>query len=213
MAKAGKLFIAAVALVAARHLLQPTFVPAPAGRAMPMATAAGASAMLGAAPAVADKIDEAAATLSSASYAFLKDIDWNADYYKMLPSVSNIKALDAVAASLNMGAAMDSKALNAGVLAHIKAIGSVDEKGVTSLADYSAINAAIGHMIASVPASKTLDVYGAFQGLVSEDVMKYLVTTVNGASTSKYPADAQLAYQAFMDFKDVVKASQPAAAR
>ena len=44
-----------------------------------------------------------------------------------------------------MGAAMDSAALKAGAEAHHKAIGSIDAKGVTTLADYEAVNAAIGH--------------------------------------------------------------------
>merc|ERR1711879_864970 len=46
--------------------------------------------------------------------------------------------------------------------AHSKAIGSMDGKQVTSLADFTAVNSAIGHMIASAPASKTMDVYNAF---------------------------------------------------
>eukprot|EP00441_Pelagodinium_beii_P040594 CAMPEP_0197645930 /NCGR_PEP_ID=MMETSP1338-20131121/21144_1 /TAXON_ID=43686 ORGANISM="Pelagodinium beii, Strain RCC1491" /NCGR_SAMPLE_ID=MMETSP1338 /ASSEMBLY_ACC=CAM_ASM_000754 /LENGTH=42 /DNA_ID= /DNA_START= /DNA_END= /DNA_ORIENTATION= len=42
---------------------------------MPLSTAAGAAAMLGAAPAYADKIDDAAKKLSVESYDFLKKID------------------------------------------------------------------------------------------------------------------------------------------
>jgi len=37
--------------------------------------------MLGAAPAYADKIDDAAKKLSEASYPFLKEIDWTSDVY------------------------------------------------------------------------------------------------------------------------------------
>ncbi len=77
MAKASKMLVAAAA-VAALCKLQGAFVPSPAGRSM-MGTAAGAAAMLGAAPAYADKIDDAAKKLSEASYPFLKEIDWTSD--------------------------------------------------------------------------------------------------------------------------------------
>ena len=78
------------------------------------------------------------------------------DIYGDLPGVPHPVILDAIKPILAMGAAMDSAALKKGVMAHVKAIGSVDGKGVTSLEDYTAINAAIGHMVASVPAYKTL---------------------------------------------------------
>merc|ERR1711974_499075 len=50
---------------------------------------------------------------------------------------------------------MDSNLLKAGVQAHHKAIGSASG-GVTSQADFEAINAALGRMIASVPESKVM---------------------------------------------------------
>merc|ERR1711879_1018920 len=100
-------------------------VPGPAGRSMATGAAAGA-AMLGAAPAYADKIDDAAKKLSEASYPFLKEIDWKSDVYGKLPTQSPAEVIKAV----------DS-------------IGSMDAKQVTSLADYTAVNSAIGHMIAS----------------------------------------------------------------
>ena len=54
----------------------PAFVPGPARPARSMApAAAGALSMLGAAPAFADKIDDAAKVLSEKSYPFLKEID------------------------------------------------------------------------------------------------------------------------------------------
>merc|ERR1712107_854415 len=180
MAKGSKMLVAAAA-VAALCKLQGAFVPAPTGRAVPLSTAAGAAAMLGAAPAYADKIDDAAKKLSADSYDFLKKIDWSSDIYGKLPSSSPPVVLDAIKPVLAMGAAMDSAAFKKGVMAHVKAIGSVDGKGVTSLEDYTAINAAIGHMVASVPAWKTLDVYGP---------------------------EAEKAYKAFLEFKDVVKSSQ-----
>eukprot|EP00972_Heterocapsa_arctica_P033407 4917829-Heterocapsa_arctica.AAC.1 len=60
-----------------------------------------------------------------------------------------------------MGAAMDPAALKAGGLAHHKGILSIDKAGVTTLGDYEAINAAIGHMVASAGQAKTMDVYNA----------------------------------------------------
>merc|ERR1712107_269705 len=86
----------------------------------------------------------AAKKLSADSYDFLKAIDWNEATWAQLPSASPPVVLDAIKPVLAMGAAMDSAAL---------------KKGVTTLADYEAINAAIGHMVASVPAWKTLDVW------------------------------------------------------
>merc|ERR1712224_631095 len=95
---------------------------------------------------------------------------------------------------------MDSAALKKGVMAHVKAIGSVDTKGVTTLEDYTAINAAIGHMVASVPAYKTLDVYGGVANIFPKEAQEYLA--------SKYGGDAEQAYNAFLEFKDVVKSTQ-----
>eukprot|EP00931_Biecheleriopsis_adriatica_P110486 TRINITY_DN8477_c0_g1_i2.p1 TRINITY_DN8477_c0_g1~~TRINITY_DN8477_c0_g1_i2.p1 ORF type:complete len:220 (-),score=64.17 TRINITY_DN8477_c0_g1_i2:154-753(-) len=198
MAKASKMLMVAAAALALCQFRQRAFVPPPASQKLPVS--AGAAAMLGAAPAYADKIDDAAKKLSADSYAFLKAIDWNEATWAKLPSASPPVVLDAIKPVLAMGAAMDSGALKKGMLAHIKAIGSVDEKGVTSLSDYEAINAAIGHMVASVPAWKTLDVYGAFATIFPAEAQAYLA--------SKYGADAEKAYAAFLEFKDVVKSSQ-----
>merc|ERR1739841_171822 len=90
----------------------------------------------------------------------------------------------------------------AGGDAHHKAIGSMDGKLVTSLADYEAVNAAIGHMVASAGESKTMDVYNAIAGFnLGKDVGPYMMSKVNAA-------DASAAYKAFLEFKDAVKASQ-----
>merc|ERR1712054_282252 len=75
-------------------------------------------------------IDGAAKKLSDASYPFLKGIDWTSDIYlKPLPGANVKDVLKAVD----------------------KAIGSIDGNGVTSAADYEAVNAALGKVIASVP--------------------------------------------------------------
>merc|ERR550537_992176 len=105
---------------------------------------------------------------------FLSEVDWSANYYTKIPGASPSQVLKAIDKALVMGASMDPAALKAGVLAHHAAIGSVDGKGVTSAADFEAINAALGHMIASVPTSKTMDVYNAFSAIVPKDVPTYL---------------------------------------
>merc|ERR1711997_688869 len=108
--------------------------------------------------------------------------------------------MGAIGTAIDMGAAMDPKLLKAGVEAHHKAVGSAGSGLVTSQADYEAVNAALGRMVASVPESKTMDVYNAFSALVSPEVPTYLMSTVK-------EADAKKAYEAFLKFKDVVKAN------
>merc|ERR1712151_1242758 len=92
-----------------------------------------------------DSIGAAAKKLSDASYPFLKSVDWTSDLYiKPLPGVSAKDALKAIDKAIVMGSAMDGNALKAAAEAHHKAIGSIDAKGVTSAADYEAVNAALG---------------------------------------------------------------------
>merc|ERR1712056_79606 len=99
-----------------------------------------------------DSIGAAAKKLSDASYPFLKEVDWTSDLYlKPLPGVSASQALKAVDKAIVMGSAIDGNLLKAAAEAHHKAIGSIDGKGVTSAADYEAVNAALGKVIASVP--------------------------------------------------------------
>merc|ERR1711982_292298 len=62
-------------------------------------------------------------------------------------------------------------------------------------AQLTAINAAIGRMIASVPESKTMDVYNSVSALVDSNVPAYLMSTVKAA------------YAALVDFAGVVKAN------
>merc|ERR1711971_1265240 len=149
-----------------------------------------------------DKIGEAAKKLSDASYPFLKEVDWTSDLFiKPLPGASASQALKAIDKAIVMGSAMDGNLLKAAAEAHHKAIGSVDGKGVTSAADYEAVNAALGRAIASVPTSKVMDVYNAFSGLVNPAVPNKLFSSVNAL-------DANAAAKAFYEFKDVVKAAQ-----
>merc|ERR1712113_168981 len=71
--------------------------------------------------------------------------------------------------------------------------------GLCTEAQLTAINAAIGRMIASVPESKTMDVYNSVSALVDAKVPEYLMSTVK-------EADAKAAYAALVDFAGVVKA-------
>jgi hypothetical protein len=132
----------------------------------------------------------------------MKEVNWNSYAYLVKPGSAPasdwVKAVDK---AIVMGASMDSELLKKGVMAHHKAMGAVSESNpVLSKADFEAINAAIGRMIASVPESQTMDVYNAFSGLTSADVPPFLMSTVK-------EADAKAAYAALMDFKDVVKAN------
>merc|ERR1711933_198400 len=162
------------------------------------ATAAAAAA----APAHADEIGNAAKKLAEKAYPFMKEVNWNSTAYLLKPGSAGagdwVKAVDK---AIVMGASMDSKLLKAGVMAHHKAIGSVTEANpVMSKADFEAINAGIGRLIASVPESQTMDVYNSVAALVPAEMPKYLMSTVK-------EADAKKAYEAFLKFKDVVKAN------
>merc|ERR1712207_55267 len=137
--------------------------------------------------------------LSAAAYPFIKDIDWTSDLaLKPIPGASAQTVMKAVDKMIVMGAAMDGGALKEAAEAHVKAINGVDAKGVLSQSDFEAINAGLGKAIASVPTSKVMDVYNAFAGIVSPVVPNYLYSSVS-------PNDAQAAYNALLEFKDLVK--------
>merc|ERR1712014_128235 len=107
-----------------------------------------------------------------------------------------MKAVDKM---IVMGSAMDGAALKEAAQAHVNGI---DAKGVLSQGDFEAINAGLGKAIASVPTSKVMDVYNSMAGLIgSSPVPNYLYSQVN-------PQDAQAAYNALLEFKDVVKAAR-----
>merc|ERR1711972_872197 len=185
------------AVAAVWHLRQPAFVP-PAGRMA--APAAGAVAMIGAAPAFADEIGDAAAKLSKAAYPFMKEVDWNSNLYAVKPgSADAVSWAKAIGKMIDMGAAMDTKMLKAGAEAHHAAIGGLSPSGLCAEAKLTGILAAIGRMIASVPESKVMDVYNSVGALVDSSVPAYLMSTVK-------EADAKAAYAALVDFAGVVKA-------
>merc|ERR1712226_170134 len=165
-------------------------------KAHPIAPAASTSSVSGA------SIDGAAKKLAAAAYPFVKDVDWSSDLALKNPgSAGPQQVLKAIDKALVMGAAMDGAALKEAAKAHVKAIGSMDAKGVTTQADFEAINAGLGKAIASVPTSTVMDVYNAFSGIVDPAVPNYLYASVD-------PQHAQAAYNGLMKFKDVVKAAR-----
>merc|ERR1719245_1939719 len=95
---------------------------------------------------------------------------------------------------------MDPKLLKAGAEAHHAAIQGLPASGVCSESQLTAILAAIGRMVASVPESKTMEVYNSVGALVDPKVPAYLMSTVK-------EADAKAAYSALLDFTNVVKAN------
>jgi hypothetical protein len=156
-----------------------------------------------------DRIGDASKKLSAESYPFLKEIDWKSDIYiKPLPGVTAQQALKAVDKTIVLGSAMDGDLLRAAAEAHHKAIGSIDAKGVTSEADYEAVNAALGRVIASVSTTKVMDVYNAWAGLLNNGLEKGVVP--NKMISMVNPLDANAAAKAFYEFKDVVKKAQSA---
>merc|ERR1712061_930616 len=121
--------------------------------------------------------------------------------YELSPGAADADGwTKAIGKMIAMGAAMDSKLLAAGADAHHKAMQGLPANGVCSESQLTAINAALGRMIASVPESKTMDVYNSVSAIVDPKVPAYLMSTVK-------EADAKAAYAALIDFTNVVKAN------
>merc|ERR1711948_148358 len=147
-------------------------------------------------------IGDAAAKLSKAAYPFMKEVPWNSYLYSTNPgSADAVSWTKAIGKMIDMGAAMDTKLLKAGADAHHAAIGGLPASGVCSEAQLTAINAAIGRMIASVPESKTMDVYNSVSALVDSRVPAYLMSTVTGGSIGA--AAGKLSAAAYPFIKDV----------
>merc|ERR1712003_474679 len=147
-------------------------------------------------------IDSAAAKLTTASYPFMQSVDWASDLYsKPLPGASPLAVTKAIDKMLVMGASMDGKLLKEAAEAHHKALGGMDSKLVATQEDYTAVNAALGKVIASVPSSQVMDVYNSFSKLVSGSVPNKLFSTVN-------PLVAARAYDGLISFTNTVKAAQ-----
>merc|ERR1719428_1568173 len=197
-----KVLLVAAAFAAVWHAQQ-TFVPPPqqpaSRQAAPLA-AIPAAALLAASPSYADKIGDASKKLGAAAYPFLKSVDWNSDLFAKFPSEPQ-KTLKAIDKALVMAASIDGKALKAAAEAHHKAIGSVDSKGVTSQADFTAIVDGLGRVVAGVPEKQVLDVFYAFADIAPKTLPEYIFKTVDGAAAYK-------AAGAFFEFKDAVKAAR-----
>jgi len=179
----------------------PCFIAGPNRQAATVA--AGSVAALGAAPAFADQIGDAAKKLADASYPFASEVDWKNGIYLQAPGkFQPLEAIKAIDKMIVMGSQADPKLLKAAADAHHKAIGSIKgANGVTSKADWEAVNAALGRVIASVPEATVMDVYKSVSAITDPGVPAYLKSKV-------VAADAEKAYSAFLEFKDVVKANQ-----
>lgn len=196
----------AVGVAVACCIQKQSFVPGPVGKRAAPVLAATTAATLATPAAFADEIGAAAKKLSDASYDFAKEVDWNNGLYLQAPGqLQPLKALNAIDKMIVMGAQADPKLLSAAAAAHHKAIGSISgANGVTSKADWEAVNAALGRVVASVPEATVMDVYNAVSDITDPGVPAYLKSLVNGA-------DAERAYAAFLEFKDVVKKNQVSA--
>jgi len=148
-------------------------------------------------------VDAAAGKLADAAYPFLKDIDWSSNLAAKASGFSGtpLEITKAVDKALLMGYAMDGGALKEAAQAHVKAISNMDAKGVATKADFQAILAGLGKVIASTPPVKVTNVYDAFNSVVDKRVPDYLMSSVKAA-------DAMEAYKGLMEFKDVVKAAR-----
>merc|ERR1711972_544154 len=141
--------------------------------------------------------------LATASYPFAKEVDWNNGLYLQAPGAFQpLEALKAIDKMIVLGSQADPKLLKAAAEAHHKAIGSISgANGVTSKADWEAVNAALGRVFASVPESTVMDVYNSVSSITDSGVPAYLKSLASGA-------DADRAYSGLLEFKDVVKANQ-----
>merc|ERR1711992_204275 len=175
---------------AVRHLDQRAFLH-PVGRMVAPATGV---ALMGAAPVFADEIGDAAKKLAEASYPFAKGVDWNNGIYLQSPGAFKpLEAVKAIDKMIVMGAQADPKLLKAAADAHHKAIGSITgANGVTSKADWEAVNAALGRVIASVPESTVMDVYNSVSSITDPGVPAYMRSLVKAE-------DADKAYAALLE--------------
>merc|ERR1711988_1251599 len=122
-------------------------------------------------------------------------------YSRPLPGASPLAVTKAIDKALVMGASIDSKLLKEAAEAHNKALNGMDSKLVATQADYTAVNAALGKVFASVPTSQVMDTYNAFAKLVDGSVPAKLFSAVN-------PSEAVRSYDALVEFASVVKAAQ-----
>jgi len=148
-----------------------------------------------------DSIGAAAVKLTEASYPFIEQVPWNSSEFLMPPGKADpIGWAKAIGKIIDMGASMDAELVKAGCEAHHAAIVGRAASGVCSPEAMTDIYASIGRMVASVPESKTMEVYEACKALIDPKVPEYLMSKV----TEK---DAKAAYEALLEFTEVVKAN------
>jgi len=156
--------------------------------------------------AASSQIGMAAENLAEAAYPFMKGVDWTDDLYqKPPPGKSAQEVMKAVDKMIVMGSQMDGAALQEAARAHVKAIKTMDGKGVLSKANFQAILAGLGKAISSVPEATVMDVYNEMSSVVGGDngqINKFVFAKQN-------PAEAMAAYSALVQFKDTVRAHQP----
>jgi len=199
------LALGAVALLASRHS---AFLPAPGAKAPTHwhAGMAATPALLGVAPAAfADQIKDASAKFSEAAYPVAQKIDWGktpaiAQYIAEVSAKNPKQTAKAVDKLLEAGLTMDPALVKAAVKAHSKAItGAVNQKGlVASKADFTAVNEALARMIASADKEKFFYLLTAFPG--NKELQMELFSKND-------PAQAQAAYEAFVELTDAVRAA------
>jgi len=106
--------------------------------------------------------------------------DWlSSRYIKPLPGVTAQQTIRTVDKTVPMSSAMDENLLKATSEAHHEAIDSIDGQEVTSAADYEAVYAAIGRIVASMSTFKTVNDYNAWADLLSGKVPNNLFSTMN----------------------------------
>jgi len=147
-------------------------------------------------------IEAAASKLADLSFPFLKDYNWKSDLpMTPLPGVQPVDIAKAIDKMIVMASAMDGKLLSEATLIHHKAIEKLDPSNLLlTPKEHEAICASIGKLVASVPSSLTMDVFGSMGQIIPQAVINNVNSMVNAK-------DATNAYSAFMDFKDTVKAS------
>merc|ERR1712003_58009 len=89
--------------------------------------------------------------------------------------------------------------------AHVRAIEGMDAKGVLKQGDFEAILAGIGKAIAGAPAGSVMDVYNEMSRLVGGSFGR----VPSNLFSLQNAVDAGAAYNAFLGFKDKVRAAQP----
>jgi len=198
--KMARLVVVVVGMVAVTNLWQPAFVPLagrPVNHALPIYTAAGAAALLGALPAFAGPVDDAAKKLAGASYPLVQAIDWtkNEPLTKYMASGASANKA-AMSAVLDLSLALDPALIKTAVEAHKKAVEASDAQMRTPLANHEEVTVALANMLASAPAAKVFAIFGAVPNL--QQLNQDWLGTLN-------PADANAAYAAFLQTAQAVK--------